>query len=169
MKSDVTSNKIVTLLVAGGGFLYESMRIAEMLSDENLRFNFAVSSDITFPSEKFPIGIVDIIEPLSLRASHGFFKSFKRMSKSIFQSFNVVRKRKANVVVLVGSSMALPLAIFSKMYRKKVIFIETVTRTTELSGTGLIFYKLGLADRFYVQWPELENKYVKTTFKGSII
>lgn len=163
------SKRGVTLLVAGGGFLYESMRIAEMLAKENIDFNFAVSSDITFPIKSFPPGNIDLIEPLSLRAKSGFFKTLNRCAKSIYQSFNVIRTKKSSVVILVGSSMALPLAIFAKLYGKKIVFIETVTRTKELSSTGIIFHKFSLANRLYVQWPELEKKYKNAVFKGSII
>lgn len=42
-----------------------------------------------------------------------------------------------------------------------VIFVESFCRVTSMSLTGKLLYYM--ADRFVVQWPELQRKYPKRT------
>ncbi|XP_044496197.1 UDP-N-acetylglucosamine transferase subunit ALG14-like isoform X2 [Mangifera indica] len=40
-----------------------------------------------------------------------------------------------------------------------VFYVESIARVRRLSFSGLLLYKLHIADQFFVQWPQLQKKY----------
>lgn len=50
-----------------------------------------------------------------------------------------------------------------------LIYVESVARVQKLSLTGIILHKLGIVDKFYVQWPGLVEKYKGTEFIGRLM
>jgi beta-1,4-N-acetylglucosaminyltransferase len=52
----------------------------------------------------------------------------------------------------------------AKLFRAKVIFVETGSRVKKLSLTGRLVYPF--ADLFLVQWPGLAKRHRKAEFAG---
>ncbi|KAJ1632510.1 asparagine-linked glycosylation 14-like protein [Pavlovales sp. CCMP2436] len=50
----------------------------------------------------------------------------------------------------------------------RIVYVESVARVRSLSLTGRIIWKLGLADAFFVQWPELVERYPGCKFMGRL-
>jgi len=83
-----------------------------------------------------------------------------------FKSFYYFIKIKPDVIVTTGTHTAVPICYIAKLFRKKVIFIETFanSRTKTLSGT--IIYPI--ADIFIVQWESMLDLYPKAVLGGWI-
>ena len=62
-------------------------------------------------------------------------------------------KFKPDAVVTTGTHTAVPMCFIAKLFRKKVIYIETFANITSKTVAGSIVYKI--ADLFIVQWKEL--------------
>lgn len=87
--------------------------------------------------------------------------------KVIFKSFLIVLKEKPNVIITTGS---LPLAIIclvGKIFRVKVVWIDSIANATKFSLSGRLIYNF--ADLFITQWSELSDKYKKAEFVGTIL
>ena len=80
--------------------------------------------------------------------------------------WKIWKKEKPDVVITTGTYVALPFMIMCKIYRKKLIYIETFARVTDTTKAGRMMYKF--ADLFIYQWPELEKYYPKGVYGGSI-
>ncbi|MCO5591026.1 hypothetical protein L7F22_045002 [Adiantum nelumboides] len=50
-----------------------------------------------------------------------------------------------------------------------IVYIESIARVRRLSLSGLILYKLRLADKIYVQWTKLQEIYPHTEFVGRLM
>ena len=48
----------------------------------------------------------------------------------------------------------------------RIVYVESVCRVETLSATARILYYV--ADRVLVQWPELQQKYPRTTYLGRL-
>ena len=83
-----------------------------------------------------------------------------------FQSIYIFFKVRPQVIVSTGAGCVIPMFFLGKLFGKKLIFIETFSRTDSKTITGKICYPL--ADVFIVQWEELLNLYPKAKFFGSI-
>ncbi|KAM0904973.1 hypothetical protein ACQ4PT_017666 [Festuca glaucescens] len=50
-----------------------------------------------------------------------------------------------------------------------IFYIESIARVKKLSLSGLLLYKLRLADQFFVQWPQLQQKYPRAQCAGRLM
>lgn len=83
-----------------------------------------------------------------------------------FQSLFILLKYRPKVIFTTGSGIAIPICIMGKIFRSKIIFLESCCRIKEISRTGKLMYYL--ADKFIVQWPELKDKYKKAIYVGGL-
>ena len=79
----------------------------------------------------------------------------------------ILSVEKPDVIVGHGGEATLILFYLAKIFRTNLIFIETVERVNELSGTGKLIYPI--TDRSIVQWESLKNKYENSVYWGRII
>ena len=90
---------------------------------------------------------------------------FKMIANTI-SSFNIFIKEKPDVVISTGALATIPMCLLSKIFRKKVIFIESFAKITSPTLTGKLVYKF--ADQFYVQWESMKEFYPNAIYKGGI-
>ncbi|RLN07866.1 hypothetical protein C2845_PM11G10190 [Panicum miliaceum] len=50
-----------------------------------------------------------------------------------------------------------------------IFYIESIARVKKLSLSGLLLYKLRIADQFFVQWPQLQQKYPRAYYAGRLM
>lgn len=94
-------------------------------------------------------------------------KSFipKIISNSI-KTMGIFFKEKPDVVISTGALSTIPMCIFAKLLRKKLIFIESFAKVNSPTLTGKLLYKF--ADQFYVQWEDMLKIYPNAIYKGGI-
>ncbi len=86
-----------------------------------------------------------------------FFRNFPEI-------FRIVAYQRPDIIVSTGASIAVSSAIVAQLLGIKFIFIESLTRSQNLSLSGKLVYYL--SDEFYVQWPDLCERYPRAKFKG---
>ena len=90
-----------------------------------------------------------------------------RIIKTLFMAVRIVAKERPDVIVTTGS---LPLALLcavAKMTGCKVVWIDSIANTDQLSMSGS--FVRHFADLFLVQWPDLASKYKNAQFVGTIL
>lgn len=85
---------------------------------------------------------------------------------NFFKALIILRKSQPDLVVSTGASLAVPFLLASKVFGIKTIFIESISRSGDLSLSGKLVYYL--VDEFYVQWPECVERYPKAQYKGVV-
>lgn len=83
-----------------------------------------------------------------------------------WQVFKIFIKEYPDIVITTGTYIALPFLVYCKIFRKKLIYIETFARISDTTKAGRFIYKY--ADLFIYQWPELKKFYPKGIYGGSI-
>lgn len=76
-------------------------------------------------------------------------------------------KYRPKYIVTTGAHTAGPMCCIGKIFRSKIIFIETMANINTPTKTGRIIYKF--ADLFIVQWEEMLKVYPKAVYGGWII
>lgn len=90
---------------------------------------------------------------------------FKMIANS-FKSFKIFFKERPDVVISTGALSTIPMCIFAKILKKKIIFIESFAKVTSPTLTGKLIYKF--ADQFYVQWEQMKEHYPDAICEGGI-
>ncbi|MDU5107833.1 PssD/Cps14F family polysaccharide biosynthesis glycosyltransferase [Clostridium sp.] len=89
----------------------------------------------------------------------------KMMVNTIISLYIFLIKR-PDIVISTGALATIPMCIISKIFMKKLIFIESFAKINSPTLTGKLLYRF--ADEFYVQWEEMLKIYPKAIFKGGI-
>jgi UDP-N-acetylglucosamine:LPS N-acetylglucosamine transferase len=85
---------------------------------------------------------------------------------NFLKSLLIFIKERPDIIITTGVLSVLPICIIAKVFKRKMIYIESFAKTSTLTQTGHFLYRF--ADRFYVQWEELQKNYPKAIFKGGI-
>lgn len=82
------------------------------------------------------------------------------------KTLKIFLKEKPDVVISTGALYTIPMCLLAKIFRKKLIFIESFAKIKYPTLTGKLIYKF--ADQFYVQWEEMKKVYPEAIYKGGI-
>lgn len=94
------------------------------------------------------------------------FVSCVRMVKMMIEQLGIFLKERPDVIITTGAAVAIPMCVIGKIFKRKVIYIESFARINTPNKTGQLIYKF--ADLFIIQWEELEKHYPKAVYGGSI-
>ena len=97
---------------------------------------------------------------------HHLFSYLFKFSWNILKSFWLFLKIRPAVVVTTGTHTAVPMCYIAKLFRKKVIFIETFANRETCTESGKMVYPI--ADVFIVQWESMLERYPKAIYGGWI-
>lgn len=85
---------------------------------------------------------------------------------NFFISLFIFIKFRPEAVVSTGTHTAVSMCYIAKIFRKKVIWIETFANRNSKTLAGRLVYPI--ADKFIVQWKEMKKVYEKAEYWGSI-
>ena len=77
----------------------------------------------------------------------------------------VLCERDPDVIVSTGAGLALPFFLLGRLQRRRLVYVESITRVDRLALTGRLVYPL--ASAFFVQWDSL-SRLRRARFHGSI-
>ncbi len=83
-----------------------------------------------------------------------------------WRSFVIYIREQPTVIICTGVLAVLPMCMICKIFRKKLIYIESFAKVSSPTETGKFLYRF--ADQFYVQWKEMLKVYPKAIFLGGI-
>ncbi len=81
-------------------------------------------------------------------------------------SFFIIVANKPDLIISTGALATIPLMIYTKLFRGKVVYIESFAKIDSPNISGKIAYKF--ADQFYIQWESLREFYPNAIYKGGI-
>ncbi len=94
-------------------------------------------------------------------------RSIKNLLKNFYLAFKILKNEKPDAIISTGAAIAVPFIIAGKLFGIKTLYLESITRSEELSLSGRLVKPF--VDKLLVQWPQLAEKYKKTEYQGRII
>jgi UDP-N-acetylglucosamine:LPS N-acetylglucosamine transferase len=93
-------------------------------------------------------------------------RSIKNLLLNILVAWRVVREVRPTVMLTTGAGVAVPLAWVARLHGAKVVYVESLAR---IEGPSLTYRLIApIADRRYVQWPELASALPGSRFAGNV-
>ena len=153
--------KKVIFAASSGGHLTELLKVQELFKDYDYLLVTEMTDVTRDLKDKYNIKYVDY-GPNKNKIKY-WWTIFKNLAKAI----GIVAKFRPDTVVSTGAQVGGFFCYIGKFFGAKVVYIETMAKIKELSGTGHNVYKI--ADKFYVQWKNLAEKYDKAEYIGRLI
>ena len=88
------------------------------------------------------------------------------MLVNTMRSIRIMVSEKPDVVITTGVLAMIPLCLLTKLFHKKLIYIESFAKVSSPTQTGKLLYKY--ADQFYVQWESMKKFYPNAIYLGGI-
>lgn len=154
---DTKSKKIKVCLISSSGGHFEQLLMLREL--ENHYEVYYVTEDTKYRSSYDRYYYVKQINRHEKTFVFKFIYVF-------IQSLVIYVKERPDVIISTGALCVIPTFIIGKIFHKKLIFIESFAKISTPTLTGKFIYKI--ADRFFIQWEELELVYPRAEFLGSI-
>ncbi|MBP1948786.1 PssD/Cps14F family polysaccharide biosynthesis glycosyltransferase [Virgibacillus litoralis] len=152
--------KKVLLISSVGGHLTQLLQLEPLF--KNYQYHIvtekcAITMDL---KDKYPISL------LVYGARNYLFRYIFKFSFNMFKAFFIFLNKRPDVIITTGAHTAVPMCYIAKLFRKKVIFIESFAKTTSPTLSGRLVYPI--ADLFIVQWETMKKIYPKAVNGGSI-
>jgi UDP-N-acetylglucosamine:LPS N-acetylglucosamine transferase len=151
-----------------GGHLDETMMIKEAF-DRHEIFFVVVKNETT--KKLKDMGKIYYIregpKPIASFKIINSFSLFLYYFYLLFPSLYVFLKERPQLVFGNGGEATLALCYYAKLFGCKVIYLESLARVENLSGTGKLVYKI--SDVLLVQWKDLLKKYKRAKYWGRVI
>ncbi len=153
--------KKVMFISSTGGHLTELLEMSDLFKDYDTTIVTEKTKSNMYLKDKY-----DKVYYLVYGTKSHLFTYLFKFTYNIFKSFYLFLKIRPDVVVTTGTHTAVSMCYIAKLFRKKVIFIETLANRTTKTMAGKLVYPI--ADYFLVQWKSMLELYPKAIYIGLI-
>ena len=94
-------------------------------------------------------------------------RSLINLVRNLPFAVRVLRRKRPDVILSTGAALAVPMFLVGKLMGIRLVYVESVTRTSSLSFSGRLVYPL--ADRFFAQWPEAASTKPRIEYEGAVL
>lgn len=154
---NMTKNLKICLAASAGGHLTQLLKLAQSWEGCDVFFvttGNAVQNELQKRAKVYIVGECNR-------------KQLLKTTKVFLKCGKIVRNERPDVILSTGAAAGCMLCFLAKLSGAKVIWIDSITNTENLSLSGLMVRYI--ADLFLVQWPQLAEKYKNVEYVGSVI
>lgn len=162
------------VILAGGGWYEETRRILARMTSQRFEFIYAYAfHGRDHSAALLPLprpGKVDALRYLGYTRPRPMdrLRHVGRMLLALVDAARIIHRHRPHSVLAVGCASAVPMFFLARLLRTRCVFVESVTRSRELSLTGRIIRVLKLG-KVYVQWPGLSERLSGCHYAGSVL
>ncbi|WP_347862213.1 PssD/Cps14F family polysaccharide biosynthesis glycosyltransferase [Salimicrobium sp. PL1-032A] len=153
-------NKKLLLISSIGGHLTQLLQLEPLFSKYDYHIVTEKSEITEQMKHKYPVSF------LVYGGRNYPVRYLFKFSYNIIKSLFLFLKERPDVVITTGAHTAVPMCYIAKLFRKKVIYIESFAKTTTPNLSGRLVYPI--ADLFIVQWESMKKVYPKAVYGGTI-
>jgi len=146
------------LIASSGGHIFELFCLREFWKDKERVW-------VSFPTADAKYLLKE--EPEVHWAAYPTVRNVPNLLRNLVLAEHLLRTRRPDLIVTTGAGVAAPFLWLAKPLGIPTVFVESITRITELSLTANIVKPF--VSKLLVQWPELADKYPGTEYHGRIV
>lgn len=159
---NVKGKKKVLFIASTGGHLMELMQLKPIFNEYDYHLVTEKTSVNLSLKKEYGKKISYVIYGTKDHKLPYVFKLFFNCWIELFIFF----KFRPKYIITTGAHIAGPMCCIGKIFRSKIIFIETFANMNTKTITGKYVYKF--ADLFLVQWKEMLELYPNAQYWGSL-
>lgn len=149
--------KKVCLVCSSGGHFVQMYSMCELWKQYECLW-------VTFPGEDTDCLLRDANV---VHAYHPTNRSIKNLIRNIGLAWTTLRRERPSAIVSTGAGVAVPFMLIGRLLGIRTIYIDSLTRTDDLSLSGRLLYRW--VHTFLVQWPAVAEKHPRALFRGRVL
>lgn len=147
----------VCLVASAGGHLMELMRVRQAWQEHERIW-------VTFPTDDARVHMQD---ERVVWAHYPTNRNVPNLLRNVRLAWKTLHRDRPDVIISTGAGVAVPFIWVGWTMNIPTIFIESLTFIDERSLSAKLVYRC--VDYYYVQWPELAEKYSKAIYRGQVL
>ncbi len=155
-------NKKVLFISSTGGHLNELLQLSPLFK----KYNYHLITENTKSNKGLIKDHKDRVDFLVFGTKDYWFRYTFKFIYNCFKSLFLFIKIKPKYIVTTGTHTSVPMCYIGKIFKSKIIFVETFANRTTRTLSGVMVYPI--ADLFIVQWEEMLKLYPKAVYGGWI-
>lgn len=153
--------KKVLFISSTGGHLNELLQLKPLIKKyDSYIITEKTKSNLSL-RDKF-----DNVSYLVYGTKKNLFTYFFKFGFNILKSLYLYIKIRPSIIITTGTHTAVPMCYIGKLFRSKIIYIETFANRKTKTVAGRLVYPI--ADTFIVQWESMLDLYPKAVLGGWI-
>jgi len=154
--------KKVLFISSTGGHLSELLQLKPLFK----KYDYHIITEKTSSTISLKDKYGDKISYLIYGTKHHMLSYLWKVPVNIFKSLYLYFKIRPKVVITTGAHTAVWMCYIAKLFRSKIIYIETLANIESKTLSGKLVYPI--ADKFIVQWESMKKLYPKAIYGGWI-
>lgn len=146
------------LIASSGGHIFEMFCLRDFWADKERAW-------VSFPTPDARYLLKDEVEVHW--AAHPTVRNVPNLVRNFGLAARLLRTKRPDLILTTGSGVAAPFFWLARVFGIPAIFVESITRTGDLSLTARLVRPF--ATKVLVQWPELVGRYRGVEHHGSIV
>jgi UDP-N-acetylglucosamine:LPS N-acetylglucosamine transferase len=146
------------LIASSGGHIFEMFCLREFWKDKDRCW-------VSFPTADAKHLLKD--EPDVHWAAYPTVRNVPNLLRNLRLAWRLLRKERPDLILTTGSGVAAPFLWLARLRGIPTVFVESITRITELSLTARMVKPF--VSHMQVQWPELGPLYPGVEHHGRIV
>jgi beta-1,4-N-acetylglucosaminyltransferase len=146
------------LIASSGGHIFELFCLRDFWGDKDRYW-------VSFPTADAQFLLRD--EKEVHWAAHPTVRNVPNLLRNLALAWRLLWSNRPDMILTTGSGVAAPFLWLAFLMRIPTVFVESITRITEISLTARMVKPF--ASRMLVQWPELLEKYPGVEHHGRIV
>lgn len=155
------SSKRVLFISSTGGHLNELLQLRPLLE----KYKSYLITEKTKSTVSLKSKYANVNYLVFGTKEHPFSYIFK-FTYNVIKSFVLYLKIRPEVIITTGAHTAVPMCYIGKLFKSKIIFIETFANSKTKTLSGNLVYPI--ADKFVVQWESMKKLYPNAVVGGWI-
>ncbi len=156
------NKKKIILICSDGGHLAQILELEKMF----LRYDYLIVTEKTPATaplkEKFNIRYLKSRPEGSKRSLRFIYTIFL----NLILSFRMLLTHFPKAIITTGSHTAVPICVLGKLFKVKIIWILSFARIHTRAKSADFVYPF--ANKFIVQWPDVQKLYPKSIYLGGV-
>jgi UDP-N-acetylglucosamine:LPS N-acetylglucosamine transferase len=100
--------------------------------------------------------------------AHGpTYRNVPNLLRNLVLAWRTIRATDPDVILSTGAGLAVPFFVVGKLLRRRLVYVESLTRVEGLALSGTLVYPI--ADAFFVQWAQAARGRARARFSGSVV
>lgn len=152
--------KKILLIASIGGHLTQLLQLESLF--KNYKYHIVTERSVIAKSLRSQY-------PMSLLLYGGRNYPIRYVFKftyNICKSILIFLWNRPDIIITTGAHTAVPMCYVAKLFRKKIIFIESYAKSSSPTLSGRLVYPI--SDLFVVQWESMKEIYPKAIYGGCV-
>ena len=154
--------KKVLFISSTGGHLTELLELKPLFK----KYEYELITEKTDSTLSLKDKYGDKVHYLIYGTKHHMLSYMWKVPVNIIKSFYLYFKIRPKVIITTGAHTAVWMCYIGKLFRSKIIYIETLANMKTKTLSGKLVYPI--ADKFIVQWESMLELYPKAIYGGFI-